>query len=179
MTESFEDMHERIRRAAEDEVEEFRETERSNTWEVDVVVSVDPDDEESIRAHFGRHISFLKMSPTQAYALAVNLMLVVGIILLLWQARAYVDISLLRLFGAPTLALAAALLLGYATTRFMPFGSPGLWPGTIKAIVFSATYGLLTLALERDETVRGLRILRNYLHGSAEPFGAARSRNNG
>jgi PST family polysaccharide transporter len=47
-------------------------------------------------------------------AVAADIMLGAGILLLLWQARAHVDFSVVRLFAAPTVALVTAMLAGRA-----------------------------------------------------------------
>jgi hypothetical protein len=79
-------------------------------------------------------------------ALAVDAMLVVGIALLLWQAREYVDFSLWTLFAAPGIAL----VLGMGGARgaiTLPgiLGSP--WrSGSVKIAVFAIVYGLLLLS---------------------------------
>jgi O-antigen/teichoic acid export membrane protein len=95
-------------------------------------------------------------------ALAVDLMLVIGIAILLWQARNYVDISLVRLFAVPTLALALGLALGYGAVELSGLGEPSWWTGMIKALTFSMVYGLISLALERHQVAEALSILSNY-----------------
>lgn len=84
-------------------------------------------------------------------ALAVDVMLAVGIVLLLVQARAYVDFSWRRLFGAPTLALVVGMGLGR-----LAIGLPGVnesdWVrGAVKIGVFSAVYVGIWWALERRD----------------------------
>ena len=49
----------------------------------------------------------------EGVALAVDIMLVSGIILLLWQARVYVSVSIKKLFMIPFIALLVSLGLGY------------------------------------------------------------------
>jgi O-antigen/teichoic acid export membrane protein len=84
-------------------------------------------------------------------ALAVDLMLVVGIILLLWQARAYVDYSPRRMFLVPVLALALALVSAQAVLNIMELGE-SLWlTGAVKGAVFSLTYAALILLLEWNQ----------------------------
>lgn len=81
-------------------------------------------------------------------ALAVDVMLVVGISLLLWQAREYVDIAVTRLFAVPALALGTGLLASYLALQLAGLPGPSWWTGLIKATAFSAGYGLVLLALE-------------------------------
>lgn len=81
-------------------------------------------------------------------ALSVDIMLVVGIAILIRQARAHVDFSLRRLFLAP----GSALLLGI----LFPLGINALWSvemndwlsGSFKIIIFSVIYGLLLVIFE-------------------------------
>lgn len=96
-------------------------------------------------------------------ALAVDLMLVVGIVLLLWQAREYVDFSALRLFAAPTLALAAGLVIGNQAAN-VPWIAGSDWrTGFAKAVVFAVIYGAILLAMEHRELKETIRFIRNRL----------------
>jgi O-antigen/teichoic acid export membrane protein len=82
-------------------------------------------------------------------ALAVDLMLVVGMGILFWEARAFVDFSLKRMLSIPTLAL----VLGMAAAHAAAIHTPGLdwYTGVVKAGVFSALYAGTVLVLERDQ----------------------------
>jgi O-antigen/teichoic acid export membrane protein len=82
-------------------------------------------------------------------ALAVNVMLVVGIAVLLWQARQYVDFSARRLFMMPALALLAGLAAG-AGAGLATAGAAPWVTGSVKALIFSAAYTVLLLLLERQ-----------------------------
>jgi O-antigen/teichoic acid export membrane protein len=88
-------------------------------------------------------------------AVAVDAMLVVGILLLLREARRFVDFSSLRLFAVPALALSVGLL---ATQ--LALGATGVlqsdWiRAVVKIVVFSVLYGGILLSVER-ETVKML-----------------------
>lgn len=83
-------------------------------------------------------------------ALAVNVMLVLGIAVLMWQARRYVDFSARRIFGVPGIALAAGLVVtaGVVTaTDLTP--SSDWWSAAVKIVLFAACYLGLLLAFER------------------------------
>jgi O-antigen/teichoic acid export membrane protein len=95
-------------------------------------------------------------------ALAVDLMLVIGIAILLWQARIYVNISLIRLFAVPTLALVLGLALGYGAVELSDIGEPSWWTAMIKALTFSMVYSLVSLVLERHQVAEMLSILCGY-----------------
>lgn len=82
-------------------------------------------------------------------ALAVDLMLIVGIGVLLWQARQYVDFSARRIFGAPAITLAAGLAV---SAGLMAAISPSSvwWSAALKIAIFSACYLGLLLTMERS-----------------------------
>jgi len=93
-------------------------------------------------------------------AIAVDAMLVVGIAILLWQARYYVDYSLKRLLFVPFTALLVGIGLASASTAI-----PGLqgsyWiSGATKAVAFASTYLAIILLAERREIPRYLGLLR-------------------
>jgi hypothetical protein len=85
-------------------------------------------------------------------ALAVDAMLVIGISILLWKARRYIDISLLRLFAAPTIALFLALTLGYAALLAARLSESTLSSAALKGGIFMVVYLLVMFLMERDKT---------------------------
>lgn len=98
-------------------------------------------------------------------ALAVDVMLVVGIALLLWRVREYVDFSLKRLFGAPGLALALGMLLGRGVIE-LPGTRGNDWrTGFFKAIVFSVVYGGMLVWLERPLLIQVFQLLHRSIFG--------------
>jgi PST family polysaccharide transporter len=96
-------------------------------------------------------------------ALAVDLMLVVGIALMLWQARIFVDFSVKRLFVVPALALVLGLALGYGAIEIPGVGGSDWWTGGIKALVFSVVYGVILFVLERQEIIEMLQLFARHL----------------
>ncbi|MFW6070647.1 MAG: oligosaccharide flippase family protein, partial [bacterium] len=86
-------------------------------------------------------------------ALAVDVMLLVGIAYLLWYAREYVDFSLRRLFLSPTIALLPALFAGYAASLHPAIADSDWRTGAAKAIIFTLLYGTIILLLEFKEIV--------------------------
>ena len=96
-------------------------------------------------------------------ALAVDVMLVVGIGILMWLARTYVDFSIAKLFAAPGLALVLGLLLGRAVLEIPGVQGEDWLSGLLKAIVFSITYGAALLVMERSQVVEMFRILSSTL----------------
>jgi O-antigen/teichoic acid export membrane protein len=96
-------------------------------------------------------------------ALAVNAMLVVGIVTLLWQARTYVDFSLRHLFAAPSLALVFGLGLAYKVGALPRIVGSDWWTGFVKIIAFSISYGAVLAALEHRQLREWFSVLIRYL----------------
>jgi O-antigen/teichoic acid export membrane protein len=96
-------------------------------------------------------------------ALTVDLMLIIGIGLLLWQAQEYVNFSLIKLLGAPSIALITGLgLARLAITIPGVLGSD--WrSGFVKGIVFVTVYGSSLSLLER----KNMTMLWEYLKSNA------------
>lgn len=100
---------------------------------------------------FGGLLTFGYFAGIQGVAMAVNLMVVVGILLLLQHAHYYVDFSVLRLFAMPCLALG----VGMVAARLALWGS-GVhgadWrTGLVKLVVFAGSYLLVLLVTERRQ----------------------------
>ncbi len=87
-------------------------------------------------------------------ALAVDIMLVVGIGLLLWWTRLHVDFSLKWLFLAPSLALLLGILLSLGASSVLEAEGSDWLMGSVKAIVFSLAYGIVLLVFEFRQTIR-------------------------
>jgi O-antigen/teichoic acid export membrane protein len=87
-------------------------------------------------------------------ALAVDAMLVVGIAILLWHSREYVDFSAWTLFAAPVAALALGMVLARAAIELPGvLGSP--WrTGAVKILVFVIIHGLTLWLLERRQLLK-------------------------
>ena len=96
-------------------------------------------------------------------ALAVDLMLVVGIAILLWQARVYVDFSVIRLFAAPTVALLVGLALSLAAMELPGVIGSDWRTGAVKAGVFSIAYGMLLLIFEHHYFLEMATLVRGRL----------------
>jgi PST family polysaccharide transporter len=79
-------------------------------------------------------------------AVAVDLMLLIGIAILLWQARAYVDYSLKRLFLVPLISLTVSLGLALLAVEIPLFQGSDWHTGFGKSAVFLVTYcGMIAL----------------------------------
>jgi len=84
-------------------------------------------------------------------ALAVDAMLVVGMVILFWQAKSYVDFSLTGLFGVPTIALVLALGSTLALLAIVDMNSSDWITGAIKLAGYTLTFSATTLLLEREQ----------------------------
>lgn len=82
-------------------------------------------------------------------ALAVNVMIVVGMLILYVEARRFVDFSLWQLLAAPTLALGAGLLAVYGALGMMETAVNDWLSALIKVTLFSLLYAGALLLLER------------------------------
>lgn len=103
-------------------------------------------------------------------AVAVDLMLVVGILLLLWEARRFVDFSWPRLFAVPALALALGLLAGRLAI-LLPGVLQSDWLSSgVKGSVFAILYWGILLVLEREN----VRMLVGMIRGIKQFTGTAK-----
>ena len=98
-------------------------------------------------------------------AVAADLMLVTGVVLILAQVRKYVDFSLWKMFRYPTIGL----LLGGGAALFirqrLPVGSDFL-SLLLKGSVAAVIYGGLLLLLERNEYIKNLRTVYGLIRPS-------------
>ena len=93
-------------------------------------------------------------------AIAVDVMLISGISLLLWQARTYVSYSIKALFSAPLIALIAGLAVTVGVLSLSgPLANDWISAG-VKIATFTAVYGVLLLILERERARKLLAFVR-------------------
>jgi O-antigen/teichoic acid export membrane protein len=90
-------------------------------------------------------------------AIAVDIMLVVGIGLMFWKSRAYVDYSPIKMFLPPTLSLSIGLLLGRLAIMAPGVLGSDLRTGLMKSIFFTLPYVLILLLTERQQTKQMFR----------------------
>jgi O-antigen/teichoic acid export membrane protein len=84
-------------------------------------------------------------------ALAVNVTVVVGILLLFHYSRRYVDYSALRLFAAPGIALGVGALAA-RLALFWPGVQGADWrTGLVKIVIFAGVYVTILLIAERRQ----------------------------
>jgi len=104
-------------------------------------------------------------------AVVVDGVLLIGLVWLLGRARAHVDFSARRLFGAPAVALlagaAAALGAPWLACRLSPGLCSSVWLlGGLKMAGFAGVYVGLLLALEGREALNLAREMRSAMGGS-------------
>jgi len=84
-------------------------------------------------------------------AIAVDIMIIVGVGILFWQAREYVDFSLWKLFVAPGVSLTLGMSIAQKIVT-IPRVSGSLWQiGAMKVVIFSVIYSVMLLILERHQ----------------------------
>jgi PST family polysaccharide transporter len=104
-------------------------------------------------------------------ALAVDVMLVIGIAILLQQSRKYVDFSLRALFLVPGIGVVLSMILARAAIAIPGIlGSP--WrTGLMKVSVFTILYGATLFALERRQLQEMYHSLARLVLVRDEPAG--------
>lgn len=93
-------------------------------------------------------------------AIAVDLMLVAGMVLMFVQARQYVKFSIRRLFLVPALALVASMILARLAIELPGIAGSPWRTGFTKTAVFTLIYALTIFVLER----RDLPLVFSMLH---------------
>lgn len=87
-------------------------------------------------------------------AVAVNIMLVMGIGIMLWQAQRFVDFSIVRLFAAPTFALALGLVVGRLSILIPGIMGSDWRTSAVKLVSFLCVYVSIMLLFEREQLLR-------------------------
>lgn len=91
----------------------------------------------------------------EGVAVAVNLMTLMGIGVMLYRARRYVEFSLPRLFATPTVALLIALLLAYLALNIPGVQGVDWRTAATKTVAFSGAY-LAVLWLLEGKNLRAM-----------------------
>jgi O-antigen/teichoic acid export membrane protein len=84
-------------------------------------------------------------------AIAVDLMLVLGMAILFWEARSFVDFSLMRLFSVPAVALVLGMAAAWAALSIPGVMGSDWRTAAVKIVMYTVVYGGLMLILERDQ----------------------------
>ena len=99
----------------------------------------------------------------EGVALAVDLMMVIGIFLILKRAKEHVDYSLKRLFGVPVLALMLSLIMGFGLEYWFLGELSDIASGFIKGSVFCLLYASVFFLLDRKEIDKMFYMAKKYL----------------
>jgi len=95
-------------------------------------------------------IIFVPRMDISGVAIAVDLMLVVGILILLWELKAYVDFSLRKLFGIPGLALSIGMVLARLAISIPGILGSDWRTASVKIFVYTVIYLGILLTFERQ-----------------------------
>lgn len=107
-------------------------------------------------------------------ALAVDIMLVLGVFLLYAEARRFVDFSLRHFYTVPALSLVVSIAAVYAALALPGLTGSDWLSGTVKILVFSLVYAGILLLLERDQLFKIATTLLKPLWSQLKRHGAAR-----
>jgi O-antigen/teichoic acid export membrane protein len=102
-------------------------------------------------------------------ALAVDIMLVVGITLLYVQVRRFVDFSLRQFYCIPAVAMGLGLLAVYGALTLTGVAGNDWLTGVVKVGVFSLGYAGVLLLVERAQLRQAFRVLLNVLRPQPIP----------
>lgn len=87
----------------------------------------------------------------EGVALAVDIMMLVGVTLILRRAKEYVDFSLKQLFLTPFLAMIGGLALGFIVDQFFSPKIPDILSALIEVVLFSITFLCIYYLIDREE----------------------------
>ncbi len=107
-------------------------------------------------------------------ALAVDLMLVVGVVILYAEARRFVDFSLRHIFGIPALTLGLGIAAVYGVLAVSGIGENDWLTGLVKGLVFSAIYAGVLFLMEREQLIEMWNILLKPLRDKMRREGLVR-----
>jgi len=99
----------------------------------------------------------------EGVAIAVNIMVSVGIVILFFQARKYVDFSLGKLFFVPLIGLiGATIVTALIDTTLVDIG----WLSLVaKTAVFTIIYATILLLWERNQSIQMMIFLTQFIPG--------------
>jgi O-antigen/teichoic acid export membrane protein len=96
-------------------------------------------------------------------ALAVDIMLMVGMVILFRESKNHVDYSLKSLLIIPGIALSVGLAAGFAVVWLPAVSSADWLAGLAKATVFTMMYGSILLIWDRQQLNETWLLVRRYL----------------
>jgi O-antigen/teichoic acid export membrane protein len=96
-------------------------------------------------------------------ALAIDGMVAVGVVLLIWQARVHVDFSIKQMFGVPIFALSTSLILARVSIILPGILGSSWRTGAVKTVVFCVIYLTIVLVLERKQIPMLLEMVKHVL----------------
>lgn len=98
----------------------------------------------------------------EGVAVAANLMILLGIVILYRQVRSFVDFSAMRLWIRPLLAMVVTGVIVWLGETYLP--DTAVWLTLIlKGVLITGLYFVLLLLLERQESVDNWLLLKNMM----------------
>lgn len=104
-----------------------------------------------------------KLLGIEGVALAVDIMMLVGMVMILTRAKEFVDFSLKELFLTPFLAMAIGLIIGFGFDQLISPGLPDLLSGLIEVFLFSAVFLGVYYLIDREELKIYFQMAKNQL----------------
>lgn len=97
-------------------------------------------------------------------AISINLVLLVGIVIMLWQAQRFVHYSIKKLFFIPTIAMVFALAGGVLLLSILP-QNINMWISLIaKSLLFGGIYISILLLLEKENLTTLLDMAKKWFY---------------
>jgi O-antigen/teichoic acid export membrane protein len=101
----------------------------------------------------------------EGVALAVDIMMLVGIILILVRAKEYVDYSLKKFFLTPFIAMTVSLALGFAVDQLISPYLNDILSGLLEIVLFSSVFLGIYYLLDKEDLRKYIRMLKKQVLG--------------
>jgi O-antigen/teichoic acid export membrane protein len=99
----------------------------------------------------------------EGVALAVDLMMIAGMAMILFEVKKFVDLSIMELFRIPTLALASGLAYGYIVDHLFTGIISDYISTLVKLIGFSLLYFGLIFLLKKEDLIFVWNMIKKYI----------------
>lgn len=99
----------------------------------------------------------------EGVAVAVDIMMVLGISLILFRARKFVDLFLMPMFMIPTIAMLGGLASGYIIHMTITHHVNDLFSAALKSFAMGGVFCLLLWILEKQRVLYLLKLINKYI----------------
>lgn len=106
-----------------------------------------------------------KLFNIEGVALAVDLMMIVGVGLILHKSKTYIDYSLKKLFLNPFLCMLTGLVIGYGIDHFISPSLPDILSALIEMSVFTLFFVGLYYIIDKQELLKYVQMVKKYILG--------------